>query len=390
MKVIIIDDLSRIRELKKTWNDIYAADAAATVFESWAWISGWLESTPRKWLVLGVQRQARLQQAQATQAANGSTDIANEPYVAFIAFSARKKESKTILAMGGSPHADHTGFVCLPEYVEEAIPALAVFIREQLNWDTLQLLNVNIADPRLDLFLNRLSSKRISIQEGKGTSCPYIPLPENWAQYFNTVLGTSTRKNLRNALNRARRLDGFHVTQIQSGNAESHIETLLSLWQSRWGLKSDDLYMDLRLEDVLNIKRSFLRSCFEANRLWLNILWDGETPIAAGAVLLDTSKNHFCVHKIAANYQYAQLSPGKIWCLYAIKYAIENGYRICDFGRGTEQYKFSLGSEEEFNRNVVIVRMGTVKKLLMSLRSQLQVRTRLKRLIGHSLAPAGS
>lgn len=189
---------------------------------------------------------------------------------------------------GGYPFADHTGFVCLPEYVEVAIPAFAAFIREQLQWDRLRL--VNVFDPRLDLFVKHLSSQRLSIQESKGPLCPYIPLPDNWDQYFNKFLGSSTRKGLRNDLNKIRRLEGFHVTEIQTGNAESHIETLLSLWQARWALKSGDNYAGIRLEDVLNIKRSFLRHCFEDNRLWLNILWDGETPIAGGAVFLDTDK----------------------------------------------------------------------------------------------------
>ncbi|NGZ11294.1 MAG: GNAT family N-acetyltransferase [Nitrospira sp. LK70] len=360
MKVTITDSIREFRELRETWNTIYAKDSDANIFDSWAWLSGWLNSTRREWLVLGVQR-------------NGSPIVTSEreQHVAFMALSVRDKESKRILVMGGYPQADHTGFVCLPEYVDEAIPALAAYIRKQLKWDTLQLLNV--FDPRVDLFLKHISSMRMSIQETQGASCPYIPLPENWDQYFNTMLGSSTRKGLKNDLNKIRRLQGFHVSEIQHGNADFYIETLLSLWQSRWGLKSDDLYMGLNLQEVINIKRSFLRSCFEDNRLWLNILWDDETPIAGGAVFLDVAKKNFCILKIAANYRYAQYSPGNIWCLYAIQYAIEKGFKICDFGRGTEKYKFSLGSQERFNRNVVVVRMGLLMKLAMSLRSRLQV-----------------
>jgi len=382
MKVTVIDDISRFYELRKEWNAIYALDPDVTAFDSWAWLCGWLESTPRKWLVLGVQQDDPQPCVRENHMREVSTHGASEstPYVAFMAFSARTKESRNILSMGGYPHADHTGFVCLPEYVREAIPAMAVFVREQLEWDTLQLLNV--FDPRLDLFVKHLSSKRISIQETKGPSCPYIPLPESWDQYFNTMLGSSTRRGLRNDLNKIRRLEGFHVTEIQRGNAESHIETLLSLWQARWGLKDDDNYMDLRLEDVINIKRSFLRSCFEDDRLWLNIVWDGETPIAAGAVFVDTVRKNFCILKIAANYQYAQYSPGNIWCLFAIQYAIEKGFRICDFGRGTEKYKFSLGSVERFNKNVMVVRTSPIMKLLTELRGRLQIRTRLQKLKG--------
>lgn len=388
MKVSIIDDISHFRELRNTWNNIYAMDPDATVFDSWAWLCGWLESTPRKWLVLGVQRYEAPLSSQIGPVGNGSTHKANESYVAYMVFSARKKGWENVLSMGGYPHADHTSFVCLPEFVKEAIPALGAFVREHLQWDTLQL--INVYDPRLDLFLQHLASQRMSIQETEPSSCPYIPLPESWDTYFNSVLGASTRKGLKNDMNKIRRLTGFHVSEIQSDNAESSIETLLTLWQTRWGLKSSDLYMEFRLKDVVNIKRSFLRSCFEDNRLWLNILWDGKTPIAGGAVYLDAAKKTFGILKIAVNYQYAQYSPGNIWCLYAIQYAIENGYKICDFGRGVEKYKFALGSEERFNRNVIVDRMSQLKKLGMRLRSRLQVRTRIKALAGYSLSSTGS
>lgn len=388
MNVTIIDDISHFRDLKEAWNDVYAMDPDATVFDSWAWLCGWLESTPRKWLVLGVQRDGALAFSQVSRSGNNSTHDANRAYVAYMVFSARKKGWENILSMGGAPHADHTGFVCLPECVDEAIPTLAHFVREHLRWDTLQLFNVY--DPRLDLFLQHVASRRMSIQEIKPSSCPYIPLPESWDTYFYSVLGSSTRKGLRNDLNKLKRLSGFHVSEIQAGNAESSIETLLSLWQTRWGLKEGDFYMELRLDDVLNIKRSFLRSSFEDNRLWLNILWDGKTPIVGGAVFLDATKKTFGILKIAANYQYAQYSPGNIWCLYAIRYAIENGYKICDFGRGVEKYKFALGSEERFNRNVVIGRMSQLKKLGIRLRGRLQIRTRIKALAGYSFGPIGS
>ena len=389
MKITIIDHIDQFHALRKTWNDVYAMDPDATAFESWAWLCGWLEHTPQDWLVLAIRRDDPLSSPQANHAPSALTHIVgeSEPYVAFMALSISETESGCALSMGGYPFADHTGFVCLPDYADAAIPAFAAFIREQLQWDRLRLLNV--FDPRLGLFLKHLSSPRLSIQESEGPSCPYIALPDNWDEYFNKVLGSSTRKGLRNDLNKIRRLAGFHVTEIQAGTAEFHIETLLSLWQARWGLKDDDYYAGLRLEDVVNIKRAFLRRCFEDNRLWLNILWDGETPIAGGAVFLDAAKKNFDILKIAVNYEYARFSPGIIWCLHAIRYAIEQGYRICDFGRGTERYKFALGSEERFNRVAVITRMNPVMKLIVQLRSQLQIRTRIKRLTGDLFSHAG-
>lgn len=45
-------------------------------------------------------------------------------------------------------------------------------------------------------------------------------------------------------------------------------------------------------------------------------------------------------------------------------------------GPGGEEYKYALGAQQRYYRNVVITRMG----IIMALKSRLQVRTRLNRL----------
>ena len=43
----------------------------------------------------------------------------------------------------------------------------------------------------------------------------------------------------------------------------------------------------------------------------------------------------------------------------SIRYAIESGFKLCDFGRGDEDYKFSLGAEPRFNTNLRIERLSS-------------------------------
>jgi len=379
MNITLINTRDQFYELRQAWDEIYAKDPDARIFQSWPWLRGWIESTPHEWFVLAIQQHETCQSAHADQADSASTHSASERglYIGFLALSRRpgtEDASHYRLFMGGVPFADYTGFVCLPEYVDEAIPALAAFIRDHVEWDIFCLRNVS--DPRIERFLNHLSSSRISIQEIKGSPCPHIALPETWEQYFKEGLGRSTRRTLTKYLNRMERLDGFHLTESQSDNIEPHIDTLLSLWQARWGLKTDDSFLGFGMRDVLDIKRSLFRSCFANHCLRLSILWDKATPVAAAAAFVDIEKKTIVWYTIAVNYAYAEHSPGTVLCLYAIRHAIENGFRVFDFGGGAEEYKFYLGAKERFSRNVNVTRVG----LIMALRSRLQIRTRLNRL----------
>jgi hypothetical protein len=254
MNVTLINARDQFYELRQAWNDIHARDPDATVYQSWAWLCGWIESAPHEWLVVAVQRQGTVQSDPVPHAGTASPPGVDmrEPYVAFLAFSRQTQAengSGYMLLMGGSRSVDHTAFVCLPEVTDEAIPALAVFIRDQVEWNTFELRNVS--DPRLDLFLQHLASRRIDIQEVNGTACPYIPLPETWDEYFKGFIGKSTRQNCSNYLNRIKRLEGFHVTEIQRSTADSHIDTLLSLWQARWGLENDNIFGGVKLKMCL-------------------------------------------------------------------------------------------------------------------------------------------
>lgn len=346
MQISCIDDFDQFDRLKETWDTVHAADPHATVFVSWAWLRGWFEAIPDgcgDWFVLAVQPDNM------------------SPYVAFLALTIDTIQHT--LQMGGNPAATHTGFVCMPEHEEKAIETFAAFMQQRLEWDRFRMRDVS--DSRLDLLLKCFSSKKFNVEQVGNPPCSYIPLPATWEQYLRHCLGRRTRKNLRRFTRKMENLGEFCMTQAQADNIEHQIETILTLWQLRWGSMP---------ERDLDALRAMSYRCFECNSLWAIVLWDGMTPIGGEAAFLDRHRRTFSPYISGWDDEFAELSPGDVLTGYGIRYAIENGFRTYDFLRGHDRYKFSFGAIECSNIDVTVTRRSvrlTVKKLRKRLRRRI-------------------
>lgn len=333
MQVSIINNLKQFQQLKTNWDAVYSADPNAQIFVSWSWLRSWFEVTPYAWSILAIQLDR------------------NSPYIAFFPIALRSVKKCKIhvfreLHMGGYYLADYTGFVCLPEYEEQAITTFAIYLQQHFKWDSFQL--TDVSDPRLDIFLKCFSQKKFNFHQANATCCPYIPLPTTWEQYLQDFLGANTRQNLRKKLRQIESLKEFNFIPTQANNLEIQIEALLKLWQMRWGVRS---------ESELNIYRNIFQRCFENDCLWLNVLWNETTPVAGIAIFMEQQKKVFYFYITGYDDNFSKLSPGRVMLAHSIKYAIENGFEVFDFLRGDEDYKFSFfGAKERYNKNVTIER----------------------------------
>lgn len=343
MEIKVIKSIDQFNKLKQNWNDVHTEDPHATIFPSWTWMRGWIEATMYNWQVLAVR------------------PTSTKPYVGFMVLGISSVGNFRFnmvhgnLHMGGNPISDHTGFVCLPDYIDVAIPAFAKFIQKQLKWNTFSIMD--IYDPRLDIFLQCFSPKRFHVQELEGASCPYISLPDSWDRYLREFLSPDTRKSLKYKTGLVSRLSDYRIIYTREDNLEIQIDTLLKFWQKRWRLTSEQV----------DRYRALYRRCFEENTLWLTTLWAKKMPIAGVAGIIDQKLKTFILYTPVFNDTFAKYSPGKVMVGHSIRYAIENGFQIYDFGVGDEPYKFSFGAQERFNRNVVI----SSNTLFMSLKKKI-------------------
>ncbi|MGB3642789.1 MAG: GNAT family N-acetyltransferase [Rivularia sp. (in: cyanobacteria)] len=333
MQVEIIDSIQQFDKLETNWNNIYACDSQAQIFLSWSWLRGWLEVVPHDWFILAVRSKP------------------DQPYVAFFPLAMRSLQWANVnvyraLQTCAHPVADYTGFICNPDYEQDAIKNFALYIDSYLQWDIFHV--KDIQDSRLNVFVKQFSESDFQLMSDRGATCPYISLPDEWEEYLQHSISRKPRKNLRNSLNKIEKNSDFHFTSIEADNLDKQIEVLFELWQIKWG-KQPDLTLDTY--------RSVFRQCAKNNYLWIDILWDKTTPVAATGMYVDRDKNAVYGQMTGYNPEYSKLSPGRVMMAYSIQKAIENDFKNYDLLRGDLDYKISLlGAEKRWNTDCKIIR----------------------------------
>ena len=346
MQINLIDDFETFKETRKNWDFVYKNDPQAQFFLSWIWLSGWLKMGKEPWLILA-----------AKPSPNASS------YVAFFPLKIRvnrqdEGELYNELCMAGNSMADYTGFICLPEYEQEAIPAFAAYIKQQLTWSILHLKNFLETDTRMSLFLRIFSGDSFDFEQSHEENnqdginnyvCPYVPLAEDWDRYLQTSLGSNTRQKIRRFLRKIESSEEYYITHVNADNLEGHIEILLRLWQSKWGSKKGS-----DCEIIMAYISTVLRHCFDNKCLYFPVLWKGETPIGTIANFIDVSQKSILFYITGRDETVKNPPPGLVLHAYAIRYAIQNGFKVYDFLRGNEAYKFSFGAQERHIKHLIV------------------------------------
>jgi CelD/BcsL family acetyltransferase involved in cellulose biosynthesis len=344
MFIDVIDKLEDFESLRSNWDAVYEADPEAQFFLSWTWLSQWLSAVEHRWFILAAKPSP------------------NAPYVAFFPLRLRTKLKHgsgfyNEIGMVNSG-VDYTGLICPPDSQYKAIPALARFLKT-LNWTRIRLENIRISDERLRLLLahfpprafNLAKAERINAADNVNNCiCPQVNLPGDWDSYLNS-LSANTRQKIRRFLRMVESDRAYRITHARSDTVERDVGTLLEFWGARWGSRKGD-----RLSVMLQSNRTMLLRCFRNGSLLLPVLWCEETPLGALAILVDRQKASFLFFIGGRDDTVQSPPPGLVLHAYSIRHAIAGGFRIYDFLRGNEAYKYSFGARE---RRIHCLAVGT-------------------------------
>ncbi|MDJ0732528.1 MAG: GNAT family N-acetyltransferase [Nostocaceae cyanobacterium] len=347
MQVTVINDFENLKQIRTDWEAIYESDPQAQFFLSWVWLYGWfhMKSKNDPWFVLAAKPDD------------------NSSYVAFFPLGMRRNQEHGELYMGGNSMADYTGLICLPEYEEQVVHAFATYIQqnlEWLEWSVFRLKNILEADKRMHLFAKIFANNGFEIYQYQVKNkqdntnnycCPYISLPEDWEQYLQNYLSANTRQKIRRFLRKIDNSDEFQITHVNADNLEQHIHILLNLWQSRWRTRKGE-----DTEVFLKFLYAMLHHSFDSNCLYLPVLWHRDVPIAVIANLIDFNKKAFLFYVAGRDHTFNNPPPGIVLHAYSIRYAIQNGFKIYDFLRGDEDYKFSFAPKTRFIKHIFLKR----------------------------------
>ncbi|MBA5777075.1 GNAT family N-acetyltransferase [Stappia sp. F7233] len=337
MRISLIDKMEELQKLEAVWTDIYERDPESHFYLSWSWLEGYLKRTDDNWQILVA-----------------TPDGASEPVAFFPLRFALRRNSKSGqfsngYAMAGNYAADYTGFLCLPEHEDKAIPAFATYLRQQ-RWAYLKLDYLRISDRRKSLFVDGFSKKtfrRQNFQRVNKTDnvnnliCPYVDLADSFDDFLAEKLSSNMRQKLRRLLRKVEGNEEFRITHANAETIERDTEILNGFWKLQWGHRKGT-----RLQAILRSNKFMLTKGFEAGTLFMPLLWQGDRPLGVLGIFTDRVRKEMLFLVGGRDQEFNDFSAGLVLHAHAIRHAIENGYKRYDFLRGNEPYKYSFGSSE--------------------------------------------
>lgn len=359
MRIEVIDRES-FKRCKQDWDAVYDSDPEAHIFLSWDWFSVLLERFDHNWLLLAVR---------ADQVPG---------YVAFCPLNLVTKRRDNgdyydEIRMAGFPRADYTGFLCRPDYEDEAISAIADYIRAR-DWGSIALESVLASKSRIELFLARFSQNEFVVAHTQrmiknnsinNNICPFVRLPRDWDTYLAEKLSTNTRQKARRFLKKIDDGGELRITHADASTYERDLDTLLGFWGAQWGPKKGE-----KLSAMLSMTRSMLIGLFQAGLLIVPVFWKGDTPLAVIALIKDEKKRWLHFQIAGRDETFNSPPPGFILHAHSIRWAIQNGYSAYDMMRGNEPYKYLFGCEERRAWTVSIRRRAERTRLAGSVIEQ--------------------
>ena len=233
MHISIIDALEGLEALQGDWEAIYDADPQAHFFLSWPWMSGWLDVETPPCFILAAKRHP-----------------SDRSYIAFLPLRLRVgfDEAQGFfnqLSFAGEGFCDYAGLLVRPEDEAEAVPAMARYIRQRMNWARLRMDNLMMSDERRQLFLSEFDKAAFTFEEinyfdapsniDHGV-CPSIDLPGDWDAYLET-LSANNRQKVRRLLRKVEASDTYRITLGGPETVERDLTVMLDFWRTKWAAK---------------------------------------------------------------------------------------------------------------------------------------------------------
>lgn len=193
-RIDVINTKAAFDELRTNWDAVCSVDPEAQFLLSWIWLSQLFERRPRNWVVL------------AARAADDSDYVAFLPLRLKTRFSKSRQRRVPQIYVAGNFWADYTGFVCDPDREDEAIPALARHLRDEMSRERLHFENIRASEPRLDLVKSQFPAAEFRTTYRNRTSktdginlliCPSVILPATFDEYLQRCVSTNTRQKIR-------------------------------------------------------------------------------------------------------------------------------------------------------------------------------------------------
>jgi CelD/BcsL family acetyltransferase involved in cellulose biosynthesis len=341
VKPTTISSLGEFEAERDSWDDLYRSDPHAQLFLSWRWLHAYLPQVEHPWTICLLREGERLVAALPLI----TRDVPHRLFPV-----ARE------LRFACDPFADYEGMLCRPGSEHGVSQAFAEMLAD-LPWNTAVF--TDVSDARFVQILAPLRSRGIVVAEQEPARCLAIELPHDYDSFLKGLSKPTRRRTTTPLKSLYAQLSALRITQSDEAGAdlEAHVDAIIHLNTTRWSASAR------RAERL----KALLHGTHASGALRVHAIWDGDRPIAAGAILRDPIHRVYAFYLVAHDRAYDQFGPGKAILALVVQTAIAERYATVDFMRGDDDYKRSYATRERENRSYVLTRPSLRSSMLSAL-----------------------
>lgn len=335
MRVQIVRDVKELLPHKEAW-DRLSRSCAQGVFGSTGWVIPWIEvyaSTSKLFCILFFDE--------------------NDELVGFVPAMLVRKCHLKIMKFIGSPLNDFNEIIVEPRLQEAVIKllldTLTVYAEE---WDLFDC--ELLSESQMQLLTQCESGQaKICFRPLYPMESPVIDLPETVQDYYSRM-SSAWRHRFRGCLNKVGKNGAFSFSVLVDYNdIRQHIDQFENFRLDCWRKRNRDTELT-----ALSQGKTFLQfldkvaeELARTHSIAFPCLTYSGNVVAMGIYFL--SPSGILNYMKSWNIDFFHFSPGKVLEMYMIEYAINNGFKKFDFGRGNESYKYDFLAKNAYLQHCV-------------------------------------
>ena len=330
-------------DLAAEWNDLLKACVTDVPFMRYEYLQAW-------WATRGGGEWPQAELALVTAHRDGKLAAA-----APLFFTPNHDGRPALLLLGSIEVSDYldllVGAADLPEFMAALVPFL-IDSPDLPAWETLDFYDLLDSSPTLAALETAAAQHGLTWALERYKPSPYIDLPGDWDAYLAGI-DKKQRHEIRRKIRRLEEKSGlpnrWYFADCETPETlEANSEDFLRL-MAQEGDKAEFLTPEMRTH-----MKNVIRTAQEGGYLKLAFLEiDGKK---AAAKLCFDYNNQLLAYNSGIEPELMAFSPGWVMLGYMLMWANEQGYKIFDFMRGDEQYKYRFGAVDRFVMRATMTR----------------------------------
>lgn len=327
MKVTVLRQPDLFDKLQPEWNTLLHRSLSDRIFSTWEWQSIWWSAyQPGQLWVLECRDEV-------------GQLVGLAPW--FI--QEQPRHGRVVRGIGCVDVTDYLDIIVDSSCQQAVIECFAHYLSQHRDeFDAIDLCNLPEDSVAYAQLAPALQSQGFSLNLIQQEVCPVIHLPSTWEDYLE-LLDKKQRHELKRKLRRAEsaveKIDWYLVGAEH--DIDTELDRFLDLMAASHPSKAEFLTNPHNVDFFRRMSHSVYRNG------WLQLSFLTIDGVAAAAYLNFTYHDRVLVYNSGLKIDtYGHLSPGIILLAHNIKMAVERGYRIFDFLRGNEIYKYRMGGQD--------------------------------------------